>query len=300
MLKLVTETGLNGSIFQSDKPIGVWTSTLRLSVPADIMPTDAEIEQLPPVRWFGSEYVGVRYRNRVAGLEESPPWRVMGAVDGTKLTYEPETPTGARTIVNRGEVFEFNYPGPIIVKSQDDDHPFYMAQYMTSCTLVDNDASASTGCLGDPEMMNVVPTKQYDTSYLFTTDPTFPVTTLVVVRSKVAGAFAPVTLECAGELTDWQPINGDYEYTRVDLSVRDFEPVGGCDLGVQRMSSANPFAVNVWAWGSDESNAPNPPVVDGGTPSNRKPLWTQGTSYGFQVGVRGTPVNNVSIPPVPR
>ena len=47
---------------------------------------DSAHQQIPPVRALGSEYVGVRYRNRYDGDEEAPPWRIVGAVDGTVLT----------------------------------------------------------------------------------------------------------------------------------------------------------------------------------------------------------------------
>ena len=46
-------------------------------------------QQIPPVKALGHEYVAVRYRNRLSTLDEAPPWRIVGAVDGTTLTYDP-------------------------------------------------------------------------------------------------------------------------------------------------------------------------------------------------------------------
>src|SRR6478736_2289151 len=237
---------LTGSAIVADKPIAVWGSSSCMNIPVATPTADAAHQQLPPVRALGHEYVGVRHRNRSTAVgEEEAPWRVVAAVDGTVLDFEPTAPDGLPPVLDQGDVFEFWGPGPFVVTSQDEDHPFYVGQYMTSATYVAEGAQE-----GDPEWVNVVPPDQFLKSYVFFTDPTYPETSLVVVRKpSSSGTFAEVVLDCAGALTDWQPI-GDYEYTRTRLVQGDFENVGACSNGVQRMTSEGAFGVTVWGWGS--------------------------------------------------
>src|SRR5690606_17636803 len=82
-LQLSQAFELTGSAIASNKPIGVWGETLGLFVPGPSFASgDSAHQQLPPVRALGSRYAGVRYRNRSSAVtEETPPWRLVGAVD---------------------------------------------------------------------------------------------------------------------------------------------------------------------------------------------------------------------------
>jgi len=161
---------LNGTAIQANNPIAVFGGSTCMDVPLSMGACDAAHQQIPPVKALGHEYVGVKHRDRYSNTPESPPWRVIGAVDGTTLTWEPSTPTGAPTTINAGQMAEFQGGGVFVVKSQDDKHPFYMAQYMTGCTGY----WGSTGdCRGDPEFVNMIPPQQYLNSYVLFTDPTY-------------------------------------------------------------------------------------------------------------------------------
>src|SRR5581483_6603438 len=152
----------------------------------------------PPVKALGHEYVAVRYRNRTM-TDEQPPWRLVGAVDKTTLTYLPTPPAGAPLTLNNGQVAEFKSAGPFTVSSQDALHPFYMSGHMTG--------GGQFGGIGDPEFVNVIPPQQWLASYVFFTDPTYPETNLIVIRKKnKAMQFSDVSLDCKGTLTGWQPI----------------------------------------------------------------------------------------------
>jgi hypothetical protein len=270
---------LTGSPIQSDKPIAVWGGATCLNVPVDAVACDSAQQQIPPVRALGNEYAAVRYRGR-GGSDEAPPWRLVGAVDGTNLTWTPSAPPGAPTTLALGDVFEYNSAGPYVVSSQDKDHPFYLASYMTG--------GADFGGEGDPEWVNVIPTAQYLDSYVLFTDPTYSETNLVVVRRPSKdGTFADVKLDCAGVLTGWQPI-GPYQYTRVDLVTGNFQNVGNCSNGRHEMSSDVPFGVTVWGWG----NIPGFPGQGG--------LFTQYVSYAYPAGASVQSINEVIIPPIPK
>lgn len=293
ILQFTQDTELTGSPIQSDKPIGVWGAATCLSVDVGQIACDSAHQQIPPITALGSEYAGVRYRNRFPGQEETPPWRMVGAVDGTVLSWEPSIPPGAPTTLSVGQLAEFRAAGPFVVKSQDEEHPFYMSAYMTGCAETN---PAQNDCRGDPEYVNVVPSDQFLSSYTFFTDPTYPETNLVVTRRRTPDGFKDVTLDCLGTLSGWLPVgsSGEYEQTYVDLVTGNFMPVSGCDNGRHEMSSDAPFGLAVWGWGS---------AVTGGIfgfPDPQFGFYSQAVSYAYPAGASVQPINTVVVPPVPR
>jgi hypothetical protein len=293
VLQIAEDEELTGSPVQADKPIGVWGGHMALTIPVDRLAEDTAHQQLPPIRALGHEYVAVRHKNRVEGKEESPPWRFVGVVDGTTLTYDPAAPPGAPAQLALGQIAEFAHPGPFVVRSQDDAHPFYVASYMTGASEVGpraTDDPRTGDARGDPEFVNVVPPAEYLASYVFFTDPTYPETSLVVVRTRLASGFKEVTLDCAGSLGGWTSVgsSGRYEYTRVDLVRGNFERQGACDNGRHEMRSEAPFGVTVWGWGS---------AASGVQPNG---FFTQWVSYAYPAGMSLLPVNTVVVPVTPR
>lgn len=265
---------LTGSPLVANKPVGVFGGASCFNVPVDASYCDGAHQQIPPIKALGSAYVAVRYKNRLAmGQEETPPWRLVGTVDGTTLSWQPAKPAGAPDTLSFGQVVEFTAAGPFTVRSQDSEHPFYLAGYMTGGQLHDN--------RGDPEWVNVIPSEQYLDRYVFFTDPTYSETSLVVVRRKQDGAYADVTLGCAGVLDGWAAVDDEHEYTRVDLVTGNFEDVGQCSNGRHEITSANPIGVTVWGWGSPES-------VD---------FYTLNVSYAYPAGAAIRPINDVTIMP---
>src|SRR6185369_2427513 len=114
---------------QTSKPVGVMAGNPCMNMPQGATYCDHGEQMLPPVRALGSEYVGVMYRPRIPSDVAS--WRLVGAVDGTTLSYVPAPPTGAPTTLGRGQVVTFDAAEPFVVKSQDDAHPFMMFTYMS-------------------------------------------------------------------------------------------------------------------------------------------------------------------------
>ena len=199
---------------------------------------------------MASEYVAVRHRDR-GNTPEVPPWRVVGVVDGTQLTYLPSTPNGAPTSIGSKQLVKFNASGPFVVKSQDAQHPFYFAAHMMS----GNNAAANF--TGDPEHVNVIPPAQWLQSYVFMADPTMKNTNVVLVRGKASdNTYKDVQLDCLGAaVSGWQTISGsDYQYTNVDLA-RGGSGINGCDNGRRTATSAWPFALTLWGYDSFVSYA---------------------------------------------
>jgi IgGFc binding protein len=264
---------LTGSAILANKPIATFGGNSCMNVPTDTSACDTGGQQIPPVRALGSEYAAVRYRGRMGGLNEVVPWRLVGAVDGTKLTWTPSAPAGAPSTLDSGELAQFDSTGPFIVASQDGSHPFYASAHMTGGENFNGE--------GDAEFVNIIPTAQYLNSYVFFTDLTYPETNLVLVREKGAKGFADVTLDCAGVVGGWTPL-GPYEYTRVDLVTGNFAGVNGCGNGVHSISSAAPFGVTVWGWGSIATF----------------PYSSQYVSYAYPAGAGVKVVNDTVVTPV--
>jgi hypothetical protein len=263
---------LSGSVIQSDKPIGFLAGQPCMRWPIGTAYCDHGEQMIPPVRALGTKYVGVMHRQRNV---EPAFWRIVGAVDGTQLSYS--TDVGGPATINQGEQAFFPTTTPFVVESQDTDHPFMLFSYMTGSTY-----PGSIADYGDPDMVISVPVEQYMSSYVFFTDPTYPETNLVLVRAKQNGTFRDVNLDCLGVVTGWQTV-GEYEWARVDLMTGNFQPVGNCSTGRHEISSEGPFGLWVWGWGTTLTS-----------PS------TQNVSYGYPAGMNVLPINDVVVPPIPR
>jgi hypothetical protein len=223
---------------------------------------------------MGSEYVAVKHKNRTS-YDEQPPWRLVGAVDGTTLTYDPPV-AGAPATLNKGQLAMFFTASNFTVKSQDANHPFYAGGHMTGVYSQGQHFDVPTfSSGGDPEWVNVIPPQQYLANYIFFTDPTMSNTNIVVTRQKAPdGTFKDVQLDCVpGNLSGWQPVgsSGNYEFTRVDLVVSG-AGVGGCNNGTHEIHSDEPFGVTVWG-------------------------WDFAVSYAYPGGASVQPINTVVVPP---
>ncbi|MCB9751641.1 MAG: hypothetical protein H6713_16840 [Myxococcales bacterium] len=261
---------LTGSVLQSDKPIGVMGGHECMRVPLGEEWCDHGEQMIPPVRALGSEYVGVMHQPRV---DEDSFWRIVGAVDGTQLTWSDNV--GGPSTLDQGELVEFITGDAFVVSSQDDDHPFMLFNVMSG-----NGWIADNSGYGDPDFVLSYPPGQYGNRYVFFADPTYPETSLTVVRMMDGGDFHDVELDCAGTIGGWQAVGDFYEWTRVQLITGDFQPVGGCTTGRHEMSSDGPFGVWVWGWGTPESQIP-----------------TINVSYGYPGGMNVELINDVIVVP---
>lgn len=270
-LQISQAAELTGSTVIADKPFAMFGGSTCLNVPTNAHACDGAHQQIPPVRALGHAYAAVRYRDRVPGNVESPPWRLVGAAKDTQLVWSPAKPPGAPSTLTLGQVAEFNAPGPFHVRSQDEDHPFYASAYMTG--------GQAFGGAGDPEWVNLIPAAQYQRRYIFFTDPTYSETELLVVRREQDGEFADVILDCTGPLVAWKPLTEGLEWTRVQLVTGNFKKVGLCANGRHEISSAQPFGVTVWGWGSAASES----------------VYTKFVSYAYPAGATIRPINTVDI-----
>lgn len=272
VLQFVQDGDLSGSPIQSTKPVGLWGGNQCFNVEDNEAWCDSAHQQVPPINALGHEYVAVKHRDRTMMVEE-PPWRILGAVDGTKLTYYPSTPMGAPTTIKARQLVKFTAAGPFVVKSQDDQHPFYMSAHMRGQQYILQQPNST----GDPEYVNVIPPQQYLDNYLFMTDPTMAYTSINLVRDKAKdGTYKDVKLDCmSAPVTGWKTITGTtYQYTVVNL-VDNGMGVGQCNNGLHSVKATGAgFGLTVWG-------------------------WDQYVSYAYPGGASVKPINTVVVIPTP-
>lgn len=260
---------LTGSVISSNKPVGFMAGHTCMNMPADVSYCDHGEQMIPPIRALSDRYVGVMYRPRVP-TETTTFWRVVGAVDGTQLTWS--TNVGGPTVLNKGQSLVFQTGKPFVVTSQDRNHPFMLFGYMTSSRFVQDG-------YGDPDFVLVVPPEQYMKQYVFFADPTYPETNLVIVRARGDDQqFHDVELDCLGLVDGWQPVDDDHQFARVDLMTGNFVPAGNCSTGRHEIRSDAPFGLWVWGWGTPLTSA-----------------FTKYVSYGYPGGMNVAPINDVII-----
>ena len=264
-----TAMDLSGSIIQSNKPVAFNGGNGYLCLGSATSTgggCDSDHEQIPPVSALGFEYAVAPYFRQNA--DESIIYRIVGAADGTTLTFDPAVPS-APTSLKVGQMAEFEAKGAFVIKSQDAQHPFYVGQMMTG--------AAGGGGLGDEDYTNVLPPAQFLSKYVFYTDVTYGTTNFAIVSRKSNAGFKDVNVDCLGNVTGWKPIgaSGNYEFTNVDI-VRNGQPKGNnCQNGPHTATSDGPFGLTVWGLDSY-------------------------ASYGYPAGGNVASINTVVIPPNPR
>ncbi len=278
VLQIKQRDDTSGSPIETSKPVGLFGGADCTFLPGGALACDMTHQQIPAVSQWGSEYALVPFRPRndlgvgPTTARENVPWRFVGAADGTKLTYDPARPNGAPETLEAGQVVTFMTRELVAVRAQDAEHPFHVAMFMTGGTTI------PAKPMGDPEFVNAVPAEQFLDRYIFFADYTYFDTTLTLVRRRTATGFHPVTLDCAGEVTGWTPLDksGNYEFAWVVIT-RDgapqSHPGGTCRYGRLEAHSEAPFSLHVW----------------GTSPYS---------SYGYAGGQGSRPLHDVTGPPV--
>jgi hypothetical protein len=292
---LPSSTDLSGSIVLASNPVSVTAGEdfFRLQPVAE-PGGEATHAEIAPVSALGHDYAVSPYTTRRADLaEESISYRIVGVVAGTSLTFDPPV-AGAPSSVGLSQVADFEVVGPFRITSQDANHPFSLAQVMSTGNLNYPDGGSDGGAFradcatiqylnlvkacGDEDFIPLLPPSQFLSEYVFFTDPTYSTTTIDLVRTKAGSGFDDVTVDCLGTITGWQPVDSadTYEYARADL-LRAVPPgatpdAGACANGRHVATSKAPFGL----------------VVHG--------LDTY-SSYGYPAGGNAAVLSGVVVPP---
>lgn len=250
VLELAQDDSLAGTPIETSRPVAVFGGTQCVDIPSGKAACDSLQQQMPSIQQWASAYSAVPYESRRAEVlprpTESVMWKVVGAREGTILTYEPAPPKNAPTTLGSGQTVTFDSDVPFTVKSQGNEYPFYLSVFMTGSTVY--------GTHGDPDFVNVIPDEQFLDHYVFFVDYTYADSNLTVIRRKDANGFHDVTLDCLGAVTEWKPLgtDGSTEYAWVEVT-SSRAPVGNCSYGRHEASSDGPFGLYVWGLDKDAS-----------------------------------------------
>ena len=170
-----------------DHPIAVFTGQQCAYIPADMCACDHLEEQMPGLRFWGTDYVGARLPVRsVAATTEPTRWQIYVSENNTQITLTASAgvvglPFGTATH-NQGDLIEFFVagtqaePGDFHISA---DKPIGVMQYMVG------EEFDNTG-IGDPAMVYTSPTEQFLTRYVVLVPTTWINDALVITRE--AGA----------------------------------------------------------------------------------------------------------------
>jgi hypothetical protein len=236
---------VTGSRITSNRPVAVFGASKYPSIGIATR-IDAYQQQLPPLAALRSVYPTILPPFR-SGSEDQAGWQIVAAADMTMITVEGaafSVPT-----LNAGDRFEIVLSGPneaaFIIQSQDAQHPFYLASYMSNGSQQSN---------GGPEWVTVSSPQHYLNRYVLQTNPGAPEKHLLLVRPRPNGEFPPVDLEveCFGFTGLWKDFSSNkYQYKRltIDSGANGICTSECCVKPIALTSTFWPFSVTLWEMG---------------------------------------------------
>lgn len=183
---------ISGTIIHSDKPVWVTGANRYSRVPSGIDggTGDQLQETLFPLQHWGRQYVVPSAIRRVAEFPTSDEmanftepnyYRVYAGTDGVTITSTPPDPSFPVTLANVGDFVDIRTdPGTHLVLEAD--RPFMPVQYLRSRNAGEELGDPLVG-YGDPAMVQMVPTEQYLSRYVFATGVDFYYNFLQITRA---------------------------------------------------------------------------------------------------------------------
>ena len=220
---------LSGTTIVSSRPFAVYGGhTCGLVPTGSVDFCDLLVEQMQPTQAWGSEFVTLPFGGRTAG----DVIRVYAGVDGTTVTVNG---TLVATL-NQGAFYETSRTTAARIVT---DSPAQVAQFAKGCK-----AEANPACLGDPLMLNIVPTDQWAARFdavVPDLDPDYQhflgivAPTSAVSRIRINGQLLPVASFTAIPGTTYSGANAPRT------------------PGLHRVTSTQPITVSVYGFDSSES-----------------------------------------------
>ncbi|MEM9461714.1 MAG: IgGFc-binding protein, partial [Myxococcota bacterium] len=238
-----------GFFVGSDKPVAVFSGSSCTNVPAGAGWCDHIEEAVIPLAAWGTSYVAARHPHRQPVMSptiEPVYWRVIAGVDNVTISVDPPgiVPGNQISLASAGDWMELNSTESFYLSAPDNE-PFMLVQYMAGGSTVINTPSCMPGpAVGDPYMMQMVPTEQWLTSLPFLTDDSYSMDFVILVRE----AGVPVEVDCLGavDASHFDAIPGTgYEVGIVELDIDGMGGEGACVDGQQFMTANEPVGVMV-------------------------------------------------------
>jgi hypothetical protein len=177
---------------------------------------------------------------------ENVQWRIIAALDDTTVTLTPAQPEvgGSVDIAKAGDFVEFAATESFLAESSSD-KPFLLVEYMTGGERFDPATDCMPGRpVGDPYMLQAVPTDQWLERLPFLTDASYARDFVTIAREQGT----TVELGCLGVVPDdrFAAIPGTpYEVGHIDLDLGHAGGEGNCVDGQQFLTASQPVGVHV-------------------------------------------------------
>jgi hypothetical protein len=199
---------LSGTRVAADRPVAVFSGNVASfePTPQNGCCADHLEHQMLPLSAWGSSYVVTAAAPNSGSAEDKVRVRIVGSFDGTKLSYSPAPPPGAPATIDAYQTVAFTADSSFVVSA---DQPFSVFEFLLSNAVVtvdptpDDDADNGTWP-GDPAMILVPPSAQYQSKYVFLVPKEYAANFVTIVRPAGAG----VTLDGADVTADaaWDPV----------------------------------------------------------------------------------------------
>lgn len=208
---------LSGTRVAADRPVAVFSGNVASfePTPQNGCCADHLEHQMLPLSAWGSAYIVTAAAPNSGSSEDEVRVRIVGSFDGTKLSYSPAPPPGAPATIDAYQTVAFTAASSFIVSA---DQPFSVFEFLLSNAVVtvdptpEDDADNGTWP-GDPAMILVPPSAQYQSNYVFLVPKEYAANFVTIVRP----AGATVTLDGADVTQDpaWDKVgihdNVDWE-----------------------------------------------------------------------------------------
>jgi hypothetical protein len=226
---LTLNESFTGTYIEADKPVAVFSSNDCANVPnvASECCCDHLEEQLFGLQTWGTSYVGAQMPRRQT---EGSIWQILAQQDATTITFQPSagvTGLPPSVTLNARQKVEYEVkgaamPGDFLVTS---DKPILVNQFTVGSFHVQANSD-----VGDPDMVQAVPTEQFLAHYNILIPSTWINDFLVITRH----AGANVMVDGIEPAATWNTVPGGWETTVIPAAD-----------GVHTLDSTTPFGVAV-------------------------------------------------------
>ena len=232
---------LSGSLVQADKPVQVIAGDNCLANPkAGVFdfdpPTCDHVEEIVmPAETLGKKYVVTVPSGPKLQKDTKHTVRIVGNVDGTKLTFAPVL-SGVATTIGAGQVIEIDDSASNFIV--EGDHEFAVVFVQKSAKIVDATSTAPDQ-KGDPSLSAAVSVEQYRKNYVFLAPDDYDTSFVDIILPKGAS----ITLDGAPIAGSPATVaNSDFQLVRVPLS-----NAGG---GIHTIDADVPIGIQIIGYGS--------------------------------------------------
>ncbi len=228
-IEVIGTGDLSGTLIKATNPIQVIAGIACSYVPGDRPACDHLEESLLPVETLGRRYF-VTAPTGPAGIAASHVVKLVGNVDGTKLTYAGSTPAGAPATINAGEIVNLGIvSGDFEITG---DHELTVTTFQVGAGPISGSRQ------GDPAQSMATAVEQYRLKYVFLAPDDYETSYIDVVQPMGA----TLTLDGAPVAAKPTAVSSSFGVTRIKLG-----PGKG---GAHVLTATEPVGVQVQGYGA--------------------------------------------------